>query len=673
MKSFLKWLFLMAGVLALSVVLAPILFEFLPFKFERIFNRLIMIFTITLAVWAVWTRQLSFPVESLRWKGFGWPAFVSAFAAGFITLLSVSFLKMGLGIVSFDFSLDSPAAWIQRISMSLLSALVIGIIEELFFRGFVFSTFQKKLAWPLLPCILATNVFYALIHFTGGKKMFIGPDPDFRDSLKLLAAPFQNLMEWHSVLPGAIGLFIFGVVLTLLFMRTGSLYPCIGLHAGCVFFLKMDGVFIRHEDRAPLWLFGGGQNYDGLLGWAAILILGVVLLRFYERKVIGGTGMRKLASVLMVCALSLLGPSSEAAAEEKSWASFSDEASSAENLPYAQEEEGFSPLSPATSSASVSSEVSQEPIVATVKTTAQSVERKTPSIPSAPKQTLKTPLVPETKSETTAKDLLSSNAQPRDFAASETVKPAVPKKAADKAKLTDEEGIKKETPVLKQESAEVLKAPANTKKKEEIIKELFPDAPVVEEETEDLSEARPMPKAAAGKAKKKKADVQPGSYLFAERLPEAEVFWISDAVGVLNGQWQADKFVFSEEAPGAEITSRLQVTPSGSDKPGISLRPSPEGMYRIRFPEVQAVSQLTLRYGFEGAADAAPPKAAVYIRVWLGTHALKRIRVFNEKGWKEESLDVGPAAFLKAPTVVTFEVTSDEPLDRNFNFFAEAG
>ena len=132
-------------------------------------------------------------------------------------------------------------------------------------------------------------------------------------------------------------------------------------------------------------------------------------------------------------------------------------------------------------------------------------------------------------------------------------------------------------------------------------------------------------------------------------------------------------FVFSDEVPDAEITVRQQVTAGGETKAGISLKPSPEGMYRIRFSEVHAVSSMKLRYGFEDAGFSAPPKAAVYIRVWLGTHPLKRIRVFNEKSWKEESLDIGPAVFLKAPTVVTFELTSDEVLDRPFNFFAEAG
>lgn len=701
MKSFFKWVLLMFGVLALSVFLAPILFDILPFKFERIFNRLIMIFTITLAVWAVWTRQLSFPAESLRWKGFGWAGFISAFAAGFLTLISISFLKIGFGIVSLEFSLHSPAAWAERIGMSLLSALVIGIIEEIFFRGFIFSMLQKKLVWPVLPCILATNVFYALIHFTGGKKMFIGPDPDFKDSLKLLSAPFQNLMEWHTVLPGAFGLFIFGVILTLLFMRTGSLYPCIGLHAGCVFFLKMDGVLIRHEDREPLWIFGGGQNYDGLLGWLALLILGVLLLRFYEKKGKGGMGMGR-GSAVVFCALSLLAANPVASAQEKQWVSFSGETAGKEDM--SVQDDDFSPLSPASQTDVSLNKIASRPARNAVDNQSQSpqltqsllTENLQPGKQGAAaadhaqvdefKEQFRTAPVVEKVSEsspgavTEKKDLFS----PDEIIASKAVEDALTESRVDASfvKTTDvasqeDDFYSASAPVQSSKKESSAAAVLDPKKKEKIIKELFPDATVIEEVDEDFSEPDAAEGSTVKKKKKnspKKARLEERSYLFAEHLSEAEAYWISDAAGVVDGEWKNDKFVFPDEAPSdAEITTRQQVTAGGETRAGVSLTPSPDGMYRIRFSEVHAVSSLKLRYGFENAGFSAPPKAAVYIRVWLGTHPLKRIRVFNEKSWKEESLDIGPAVFLKAPIVVTFELTSDEALDRAFNFFAEAG
>ena len=54
MKKFLKFIGVFGGILLLSAFLAPILYDFFqtfhPYKFERIFNRLVMIGTLVAAV-----------------------------------------------------------------------------------------------------------------------------------------------------------------------------------------------------------------------------------------------------------------------------------------------------------------------------------------------------------------------------------------------------------------------------------------------------------------------------------------------------------------------------------------------------------------------------------------------------------------------------------------------
>lgn len=215
--------------------------------------------------------------------------------------------------------------------------------------------------------------------------------------------------------------------------------------------------------------------------------------------------------------------------------------------------------------------------------------------------------------------------------------------------------------------------------KKDLMKDLFPDAPVFEEEDSGISDdssAEPASKAISPEALPREAS-KPSKVLaeddnieiFADHLPSAEVFWISDAAGVVPGSWQSDHFAFSEGPKEGTPRRRIQVSPGGEEYAGISLKPSPEGIYRIRFGGVHAVSRLRIRLGLEDSENAPASKASVYLRIWLGQHAVKRIRYFNEKAWREEVIDLGPAAFLKTPLVVTFEVTSDEPLDRSFNFF----
>ena len=46
MKGFLKFIAIFASILIIAALLSPILYDFLPFKFERIFNRIVMIGTL---------------------------------------------------------------------------------------------------------------------------------------------------------------------------------------------------------------------------------------------------------------------------------------------------------------------------------------------------------------------------------------------------------------------------------------------------------------------------------------------------------------------------------------------------------------------------------------------------------------------------------------------------
>jgi len=89
-------------------------------------------------------------------------------------------------------------------------------------------------------------------------------------------APVQSLADWPSTWPSAVGLFLFGMVLNQCVVRTGSLYPSAGLHAGCVTFLRVVGLFVRFgKPNALLW--STKRVYDGALGWTFILLIGVVL------------------------------------------------------------------------------------------------------------------------------------------------------------------------------------------------------------------------------------------------------------------------------------------------------------------------------------------------------------------------------------------------------------
>ena len=81
----------------------------------------------------------------------------------------------------------------------MLLAFVAPLAEEVFFRGFVFGVLREKIG--VVWGALATGVVFGLVHVAGSPIETVGV------------------------------LFILGVLLCVVYQQTGSLLPCIALHA----------------------------------------------------------------------------------------------------------------------------------------------------------------------------------------------------------------------------------------------------------------------------------------------------------------------------------------------------------------------------------------------------------------------------------------------------------
>jgi membrane protease YdiL (CAAX protease family) len=95
--------------------------------------------------------------------------------------------------------LGADKSTVALLAVALLVCVIAPIAEEVFFRGYFFNALRS---WKgLWPAAILTGLVFGAIH--------IGSAP----------APFL------------VPLAVFGFVLCLLYWRTGSLYPCIALHA----------------------------------------------------------------------------------------------------------------------------------------------------------------------------------------------------------------------------------------------------------------------------------------------------------------------------------------------------------------------------------------------------------------------------------------------------------
>jgi uncharacterized protein len=168
-------------------------------------------------------------------------------------------LGIGYGIVLLLFELQGAMGWLrwfnpgrsvpQVLLEGLAIAAIIGLAEEILFRGWLLDELKRNLSPNLALAI--SSVIYALLH-----------------GMRLVPASLQ----W-------VALFLLGWTLGLSKRLTGDrLGMAAGLHAGlvwCYYVLKVGG-FFRYTGTAPLWITGFENNpLAGALG--ILTMLGLVI------------------------------------------------------------------------------------------------------------------------------------------------------------------------------------------------------------------------------------------------------------------------------------------------------------------------------------------------------------------------------------------------------------
>jgi CAAX protease family protein len=283
MKIYKKLLLYVLIGLAAAAVLSPWVFaawnSFAASRrqqaaFEQIFGGVFIAATVLLLLA---TPSLLRP-RILRDAGIGFTGRQNVLYGFFLAVASMALL----GFVMFFASAldpgvsDSLFSIVRSSGKALVTALIVGFLEELFFRGILF----RGLLADSRPAIAfaGANLLYAASHFFKPPEAFLATGIDPLAGLRFLALCLAPFLGPASILPGIVGLFIIGVVLSYALVRSGSLYLSIGLHAGWVFGIKtlpLYGYFTR-EDLG--WVFGAKPKIvSGVATWVGILLVGAIV------------------------------------------------------------------------------------------------------------------------------------------------------------------------------------------------------------------------------------------------------------------------------------------------------------------------------------------------------------------------------------------------------------
>ncbi len=311
MKQYKKLIFLFLIIVFFSCILAPIKkvpldfmlektgfmadtvdFENGVYDFGKVMRRILML--VTLIVFLIFRKSLRFGAlvsSAIKIR----PGFLKQFLFGFLLAGIPLLVYYGLGLLTGAWIIHIDFIVHDRVETDLVVETIldivkygfigclIGVMEEIFFRGYLLQSLQENMSLPKAVCVC--SLIYSMLHFfradvfvSTGFQPFVG--------FATMAQFFKPIFfEFFKNLPAIIGLFLVGVVLSYAFIKTKSLYLSIGLHAGMVFMMKADGEFLVRVSEKLGWLFGDSKLVTGVLIWSLLIFILFVIKKIYSRTV----------------------------------------------------------------------------------------------------------------------------------------------------------------------------------------------------------------------------------------------------------------------------------------------------------------------------------------------------------------------------------------------------
>ena len=287
MRAFLYFVLLMLGALLISALINYPLYVLFQESMSKGPHKLINTTAKLVAIPGFILIVRHFAIANKQGLGYGLPrpAFMrdllSGWVSGFFILLLLSAVLMLLGIRVMKPPVEELAFLLfKTLVVALIGGLLIGFIEETFFRGGLFGAIRKHNGFAVT--LLLSSLFYGALHFIKPLPL-PGNDPhSWSSGLLILSGAFNQLTEWQTF-DSFLALFGLGAFFAVVRERTGNIAYCIGLHAGFVFVIKVVRKFTE-VDAGNSFSFLVG-NYDGMIGYlsaAGMLIHTLIVYRFWR-------------------------------------------------------------------------------------------------------------------------------------------------------------------------------------------------------------------------------------------------------------------------------------------------------------------------------------------------------------------------------------------------------
>ncbi|WP_296698318.1 CPBP family intramembrane glutamic endopeptidase [Thiocapsa sp. UBA6158] len=245
---------------------------------QRVMGRLAQVF-ILLGLWPFLKRLQLADRRSLGY-GIQGHAFRRAVALGWFEGVAI-LLMLALALVALEIRLPDAdlELWpylAKKALQALIGGLLIGVLEETFFRGALYTAIRR--CDGVASAVVWTALLYMLVHFMKPSGLPEGVPFDWAGAWQMFGSVFIDVFQWKH-LSSMAALFMVGVFLALVRERTGHIAWGIGLHAGWVFVIGVTRRMTDGNPEAPTAFLVG--SYDGIIGWLAAVWIGLLALVFW--------------------------------------------------------------------------------------------------------------------------------------------------------------------------------------------------------------------------------------------------------------------------------------------------------------------------------------------------------------------------------------------------------
>ena len=262
------FLYLLACLL-LAAALTPPLIEtgWIDFEPHRVMSRLAQVLML-LGIWP-FLRLLRLDRREALGYGRPRPEFLRGLYRGWLAgvaillVLVLALLALGARVPDVD-ATSRHADLARKAAQALAAGLLIGVLEESFFRGAMFTAIRRR--GTAASAIAWSALLYATVHFLKPGALATGATLDWAAAGRMVLAAFTRGLEWTN-LDSFVALVLVGVFLGLVRERTGHVGWCIGLHAGWVWVIQVARQLTDGNADSPYAFLTG--DYDGVIGWLA--------------------------------------------------------------------------------------------------------------------------------------------------------------------------------------------------------------------------------------------------------------------------------------------------------------------------------------------------------------------------------------------------------------------